>query len=68
MYPRLERIHILYKFHENIPHFIKKVFIFIRGKGKFTVPLHTQLFELSDSTNQVQISVLMNIKYASLRD
>ena len=67
MCPCLQRNHILYNFHGNIPHFIKKVFIFIIGKGKFTVSLHTQLFQLFDSTNHVQISVIMNIKYAYLR-
>jgi hypothetical protein len=52
MCPYLERNHILYKFHGNIPHFMKKIFIYIRGKGRFTVPLHTLLFKLSVSTNQ----------------
>jgi hypothetical protein len=37
-----------------------------RGKGKFIVPLHIQL--LSDGINQVQISVLMNTKYACVKD
>jgi hypothetical protein len=43
------------------------IFRYTRGKGKFTMPLHTQLFKLSDNTNQVQISALMNIKYACIK-